>query len=161
NLTGDGAPEELTMQIVTAGFLQIVGVTPALGRGFTDAESNDRDATVVILSDALWRRRFGGDPGIVGKTIQLNGTANTVIGVMPPDMRFLMKSISLVGKPIDLWTPWVLPANSRDTRGRFMSVVARLKPGVPLLQAQTQMNTIATALATELPAMDTGWKIRV
>ena len=146
NLTGSGTPEELTVQNVTAGFFQIVGIPPLVGRGFSDAESVDPNANVVILSHALWQRRFGGDPGIVGRTIQLNANTNTVIGVMPPNVRLQMKSISLVGKPIDLWAPWVLPANARDARGRFMSVIARLRPGTPIEQAQAQMNTIAAAL---------------
>ena len=161
NLTGSGTPEELTVQNVTAGFFQIVGIPPLVGRGFSDAESVDPNANVVILSHALWQRRFGGDPGIVGRTIQLNANTNTVIGVMPPNVRLQMKSISLVGKPIDLWAPWVLPANARDARGRFMSVIARLRPGTPIEQAQAQMNTIAAALTAELPAMDTGWGVRV
>jgi len=161
NLTGSGNPEELTIQNVTAGFFQIAGISPAIGRSFTDEESVDRNARVTILSDALWRRRFGADPGIVGQTIQLNGDATLVAGVMPPDVRLRMKSNSLVGKPIDLWTPWVLPANARDARGRYMSVLARLKPGVSLQQAQAEMNAIAASLTAELPQIDTGWTVRV
>jgi putative ABC transport system permease protein len=161
NLTGDGSPEELTIQNVTAGFWQVVGLRPAIGRSFSDAESVDRNANVVLISHALWQRRFGGDPTIVGRTIQLNGAAMTVIGVMPSDVRLLMKSNSLVGKPIDLWTPWVLPPNARDARGRYMSVVARLKSGVTLEQAQTEMQAIAAALTAELPEIDTGWTIRL
>src|SRR6185295_2430194 len=80
NLTGDGSPEELTVQNVTAGFWRVVGLRPALGRSFSDQESVDRNATVVLISHALWQRRFGGDPTIVGRTIQLNGAAMTVIG---------------------------------------------------------------------------------
>ncbi len=161
NLTGDGNPEELTVQNVTAGFFRVAGVAPLIGRTFTDEESAKRDAGVVILSHALWQRRFGGDGAIVGRAIQLNGAANTVIGVMPPEVRLLMKSNSLVGKPIDLWAPWALPASARDARGRYMSVAARLKPDVSLERAQTEMKAIAAALATELPEMDTGWSVRV
>src|SRR5262249_53855715 len=161
NLTGGGTPEELTIQNVTAGFFQIAGLTPLIGRGFSDAEGVDPNANVVVLSHALWQRRFGGDPGIVGRTIQLNTRLNTVIGVMPPDVRLQMKSISLVGKPIDLWTPWVMPASARDTRGRFMSVMARLRPGISLDRAQTEMNAVAASIATELPQVDTGWGVRV
>ena len=82
NLTGNDNPEELTVQNVTDGFLPIVGVSPAIGRGFTEAESVDRNAAVVILSDGLWRRRFGADPAVIGQTIQLNGKPNTVVGVL-------------------------------------------------------------------------------
>src|SRR5262249_54706823 len=102
NLTGSGDPEELTMQVVTAGFFQILGAPPLLGRTFSEAEANDPEAPVVVLSHALWQRRFGGDPGIVGRTILLNGAAQTVIGVMPPDVRILLRTNSLVGKPTDL-----------------------------------------------------------
>jgi putative ABC transport system permease protein len=161
NLTGSGAPEELTVQNVTAGFLSIAGVVPVVGRGFSNEESADRNSRVVILSHSLWQRRFGGDPGIVGSAIQLNGAPATVIGVMPPDVPMLMKNNSLVGKPIDLWATWVLPANARDARGRYMSVLARLKPGVTLQQAQTEMDAIAAALTAELPTIDTGWTVRV
>ena len=161
NLTASGNPEELTVQNVTAGFFSILGVSPMIGRNFSEAEAADRGAAVVILSHPLWQRRFGGDPALVGKTIQLNGRANTVVGVMPPDVRFLMKSNSLVGKPIDLWTPWVLPANARDARGRYMSVVARLKPGSTFERARAEMGTIASSLTTELPEVDTGWTARV
>ncbi|HEV3062287.1 MAG TPA: ABC transporter permease [Vicinamibacterales bacterium] len=161
NLTGSGNPEELTIQNVTAGFFSVAGVSPAIGRGFTEAESVDRNAAVVVLSHALWLRRFGGDPSIVGRTIQLNGTANVVVGVMPPDVRLLMKSNSLVGKPIDLWAPWVLPASARDARGRYMSVLARLSPGASLDRAQTEMTAVAAATAAELPDVDTGWTVRV
>ncbi|HEY7290932.1 MAG TPA: ABC transporter permease [Vicinamibacterales bacterium] len=161
NLTGDGNPEELTVQNVTAGFFNVVGIAPALGRTFSDAEANDPDAPVVVLSHALWQRRFGGRPDIVGSTIQVNGAVRTVIGVMPSDVRLTMRSNSLVGRPIDLWTPWVLPPNARDARGRYMSAVARLKPGATIATAQAEMTAIASAMATELPAIDTGWSVRV
>jgi len=161
SLTDNGAPEELTIQNVTGGFLQVAGVEPMIGRGFSDEESADPNSRVVVLSYALWQRRFGGDAAVVGRAIQLNGAPATVIGVMPPGVPLLMKSNSLVGKPIDLWTTWVLPPNARDFRGRYMSVLARLKPGVTLQQARAEMSALGAALATELPAFDTGWTVRV
>jgi putative ABC transport system permease protein len=161
NLTGSGAPEELTVQNVTAGFFSVAGLSPFIGRTFTDEESADRDASVVVLSYALWQRRFGADPGIVGRTIQLNGSARTVVGILPSNVPLQMKSNSLVGKPIDLWAPWVLPGNARDFPGRYMSVVARLKPGVTLQDAQREMTALAAALTAELPQFDTGWTVQV
>src|SRR5262249_28467006 len=148
NLTGSGTPEELTAQNVTAGFWRAIGVAPVLGRGFTPEEERDPNASVVLVSYQLWQRRFGGDSGIIGRTIQLNGNPKTVTGVMPPDLRLLMKSLSIVGKPIEVWAPWVLPANAREPRGRFMSVLARLKPGVTFEQSRTEMQAIAAALTT-------------
>jgi putative ABC transport system permease protein len=161
NLTASGDPEELTVQNITSDFFPILGVAPLVGRTFTDAEHNDPNAAVVMLSYAFWQRRFAGDPELVGRTIQLNGTAATVVGVMPPDVRLAMRSNSLVGKPTDVWQTWVLPATARVPRGRFMSVIARLKADVPVAQAQTQMNTIATGLAQEFPQFDTGWSVKV
>jgi putative ABC transport system permease protein len=161
NLTGSGNPEELTIQNVTAGFFSILGASPMIGRTFSASESADRDAAVVVLSYTLWQRRFGGDASLLGKTIQLNGRANTVVGVMPPDFRFQMKSNSLVGKPIDLWTPWMLPPAARDMKGRYMSVMARLKPGVTLAGARAEMAAVASAVTAEIPDVDTGWKVRV
>jgi putative ABC transport system permease protein len=161
NLTGGGNPEELTVQNVTSGFFSILGVTPMIGRTFSEAEAADRNASAVVLSHDLWQRRFGADASLVGRTIQLNGRAVTVIGILPPDVRFLMKSNSLVGKPIDLWAPWVLPATARDAHGRYMSVAARLKPGVSLDAARAEMSAVAAALTAELPEIDTGWTARV
>jgi putative ABC transport system permease protein len=161
-LTGDSAPEELTSQLVTEGFFQILGVPALHGRTFSDQESTDSGmAPVTVLSHALWERRFGSDPGIVGKPIQLNGLPTTVVGVMPPNVRLLMKSNSLVGKPTDLWTPLIFPETARTPRGRSISVIARLKSDISVDQAQTQMTTIMAGLATEFPAFDTGWTAKV
>src|SRR5438105_14898911 len=84
NLTGSGDPEEIVVQNVTADFFPILGVSPLLGRTFSDAENTDPQSSAVILSYEFWQRRFGGDSGIVGRSIQLNARANTVVGVTPP-----------------------------------------------------------------------------
>jgi putative ABC transport system permease protein len=160
NLTGTGDPEELTLQRGTAGFFRILGVPPLVGRPFSAAEEQDPRASVTILSYPLWQRRFGGDPSVVGRAVQLNGLPRTVVGVMPPDFH-LTVSAALVRKPADAWLPWVLPAEARDPGGRFMSVVGRLKPGVPVSQAQAEMATIASGLAAEFPEFDTGWSVKV
>jgi putative ABC transport system permease protein len=160
NLTGSGDPEELTLQLVNAGFFRILGVQPIVGRTFTPAEENDPRVPVAIVSYALWQRRFGSDSSLVGRAIQLNGQPTTVVGVMPPDFH-LTVSAALVRKPADVWQKWVLPPQARDPRGRFMSVIARLKPGVPVAQAQAQMATIAAGLAAEFPEFDTGWSVKV
>jgi putative ABC transport system permease protein len=161
NLTGGGEPEEIVAQLVTAGFFDVTGVRPVIGRTFTAREMADPDANVVVLGYALWQRRFGGDPSVVGRPIDLNGKPETVIGVMPRDFTLLLKSGSLVGKASDVWLPYVLPPAAREPRGRYLSVVARLKPGVSIEQARSQMRTIATGLQSELPAFDTGWTTRV
>ncbi|HEY2801981.1 MAG TPA: ABC transporter permease [Chthoniobacterales bacterium] len=161
NLTGSAQPEELIAQNVTAEFFDALGVQPFLGRAFTAAESADEHASVVILTHELWTRRFGADPSIVGRVIQLNGKPQTIIGVMPPGVRLFMKTGSLVDKPADFWWPYALGPEARAPHGRYLSVIGRLKPGVTLQKAQTEMNTIAASLTKELPEFDTGWGVRV
>src|SRR5436190_6681571 len=161
NLTGGGTPEEVVVQLVTADFFPILGVSPLVGRPFTDEETHDPQANVVMLGYDLWQRRFGGDPDIVGRAIQLNGRPNTVAGVMPPGVRLFMKEGSNVGKPADLWAPWVLPAAARDFGGRFAEAIARLKPGVSIAEAQTQMTAVARALERETPERNANWGARV
>jgi putative ABC transport system permease protein len=160
-LTGSGDPEEVTAQLAIGPLFKVMGVPPLAGRTFTDAELADPASNVAVLSHAFWQRRFGGDSGIVGRTIQLNGATTTVVGIMPPDVRLLMKSNSLVGRTTDLWVPYPLPASARNPRGRSISVVARLKPGVGIAKAQSEMATVAAGLASEFPAFDTGWSVRV
>ncbi len=160
NLTGSGDPEELVVQNVTADFFRILGVSPVLGRAFNASEATDPDATAAILTYALWQRRFGADPEIVGRTIQLNGTANTVVGVMPPDVRLTFKN-SLAGRPADLWRPWVLPESARQPRGRFLSVIARVRADTSVERARVEMSAIAASLAAELPQFDTGWSVKL
>jgi putative ABC transport system permease protein len=161
NLTEAGDPVELVAQLVTAPYFSVLGVAPTVGRVFTAAESADPHSSAVILSNDLWKRRFGGDPAIVGRTLRLNTLPKTVVGVMPPGFRLFFKAGSLVGKPVDVWVPYVLPAEAREPRGRYLSVVARLKPGVSVARAQAQMSALAASLAIELPAFDTGWGAKV
>ncbi|MBI3400056.1 MAG: ABC transporter permease [Acidobacteria bacterium] len=157
NLTGGGAPEELIAMAVEPGFFSTLGVAPLIGRTFAADEGPDgRDALAVLTFD-LWRRRFGGDPAIVGRAVQINGRPVTIIGVMPRDVRLVLKNGSLVGKPADLWVPFAFTEAQRQPRGRYMSAIARLKPTVSLSEAQAQMNAIETGLATEFPQFDTGW----
>jgi putative ABC transport system permease protein len=159
-LTGSGEPAEVTTQLAIGPLFQVLGVPAMVGRTFSDREHADPAAGVTVLSHTFWQRRLGGDPAIVGKTIQLNGATTTVIGIMPPDVRLLMKN-SLVGRPTDLWIPFPLSASARTPRGRSISVIARLKPDVSIVQARSQMKTIAAGLAAEFPDFDTGWSVRV
>jgi putative ABC transport system permease protein len=161
NLTEGGAPEELVAQNVTSAYFSAIGATPIIGRVFTPQEAADPESAAVILSYDLWQRRFGGDPSMVGHAIRLNGASRTVIGIMPPGVRLFLKAGSLVGKPVELWAPFVLPPTAREPRGRFMSVVGRLKPGVTLEAARAEMTALSSSLTTELPQFDTGWSSRV
>ena len=157
NLTGDGAPEEVVGMDVTSDFFPTLGTTPLIGRAFADDEGPEGHDAVTVLSYGLWQRRFAGDPGVVGRSIQLNGRSVTVIGVMPPEMRLFLTRGSLAAKPAELWMPFAFTEAQRTPRGRYMSAIARLKPGVQLAEAQAQMDTIARGLTSEFPEFDTGW----
>jgi putative ABC transport system permease protein len=157
NLTGAGAPEEVVGMDVTPDFFPTLGVSPVIGRAFAEDEGPEGHDAVAILSYGLWQRRFAGDPGVVGGTVQLNARTVTIIGVMPADMRLFLPHGSLAAKPADLWMPFAFTAAHREPRGRYMSAIARLKPGIALTEAQAQMDIIASGLAREFPQFDTGW----
>jgi putative ABC transport system permease protein len=160
NLTGTGAPQELAIHVVTTGFFETLGVEPLLGRTLTADDTTQPGIQRAVLSHALWSTRFGSDSTIVGRTIQVNGNAVEVVGVMPPDVRLALRNGNGT-KPPDMWSPLTLTADMRQPRGRFMSVVARLKPGVSIDQARAEMATIAAGLETEFPGFDKGWTARL
>ena len=144
SLTGDGAPEQLFGQRVTTNFFDVLGVQPALGRVFTPEEDKAKEH-VVLLSYGLWQRRFGGDRSIVGRYVLLNNGPTKVLGVMPKGFFFREKNV-------DYWTPLYFTPERWAQRGNhFLNVVARMKPGVTLKQAQSEMNTIAVRLQKQYP----------
>jgi len=140
NLTGAGDPERLEGRRVSAILFPLLGVEPQLGRVFTVAEDQSGAQRVAVLSYGLWQRRFGGDPGIVGQALTLNGESYVVVGVMPA--RFLFPS-----RDDEVWVPIAFPSEEATNRDRhYLEVVARLKPGITLARAQSEMSTIATRL---------------
>jgi putative ABC transport system permease protein len=146
NLTGAGEPERLLGARISPNLLPILGVSPALGRGFAEDEDESGRDTVILLSDSLWRRRFGADPSIVGKSIMLNGTPFTVVGVMGPEFQY-------PAREFQAWTTLTVSPGelSRKVRGNNNLAVARLKPGVTLEQAQSEMSSIAARIAKADP----------
>jgi putative ABC transport system permease protein len=163
NLTGNGEPEQVIVQYVSANFFSVLGVSPIIGPGFTPEDGLEGKDSVVVLGYELWKRRFGSDPAIVGKTIDLNGKAQTVVGIAPKNFGFFIKQGTLTGSKPQLWSPWVLPAEFREHKmvGRFMTVVARLKPAVTAKQAQAEMSTIAARLEQQYPDYDGHWGVNV
>jgi putative ABC transport system permease protein len=145
NLTGSGDPERLEGRRVSANLFPLLGVEPEIGRVFTAAEDQSGSERVVLLSYGLWQRRFGGDPGIVGKSLTLNGESYIVVGVMPARFQFPSSDDAV-------WVPIALTTQQAANRNRhYLEVIARLKPGVTLAQAQTEMSTIATRLQQQYP----------
>jgi putative ABC transport system permease protein len=145
NLTDEGEPERVEAQAVTANFFPLLGVTPVLGRVFTPEEDQPGQNTVVLLSYGLWQRRFGGDPALVGKELLLDGQKRSVIGVMPPGFQFLAKETGL-------WVPMAFsPQELANRGGHYLTVVARMKPGVALAQARADMATIMQRINRDNP----------
>ena len=150
-LPGEGSPELVHGAVVTAGLLRALGTRPLLGRIFRDDEDQPNAGKTAIIGEGLWRRRFGADPQIIGKTIRLGDNRHTVIGVLtagtePPSHYH--------GGLDDIWTPLGASYTTRqwNQRGRHnWMVIARLKSGITLAQADAEMRSIGESLAREYP----------
>jgi putative ABC transport system permease protein len=151
NLTGVGEPERLEGRRVSATLFDLLGVPALFGRTFVS--NDDKPGThVVLMSYSLWQRRFGSDPAVVGRAVTLNGESYTVIGVMPRSLQLP----SFGNWKDQVWVPIAFPAEEVAQRGNhFLEVIARMKPGVTLKQAQAEMDTIATRLAQQYPDFNT------
>ena len=156
NLIGAGEPERLIAARLSSNLLSVLGVSPALGRSFTADDERTGGDRVVLLGDDLWRRRFAGDPAIVGHTINLSGNPYLVIGVMRPDFQFPQREHQL-------WIPLTINPKllSRETASYAHVAVARLRRGVRTDQAQREMNAIATRLEMAYPATNRGIRVEV
>lgn len=139
NLSGDrGAPERLRAGLIARELLDVVGVRPALGRGFTDDEDTPNGAQAVLLSNELWRRRYGADTGVIGTRIAINGAPQTVVGVLPAGFRL---PIEFAGEHSQLYVPLRLGVPDEGNRGSHgLHAVGRLRPGVSAEGAERHMN---------------------
>ncbi|MGH9871743.1 MAG: ABC transporter permease [Pyrinomonadaceae bacterium] len=149
NLTGGETPERVQGFQVTANFLDIVGVEPILGRGFSAEENEPGKDAVALLTYNLWQRRFGGDPNIVNKIIATNGIQRTVIGVLPPGFNY--------PKGSEIYAPISLTPELSRSRGNHSYLgIGRLKPGTNIRSAQADMDIIAGQLEKQYPETNTG-----
>jgi putative ABC transport system permease protein len=143
-LTGTGDPERVDVSPVTSNFFPLLGVEPMLGRQFTAEDERFRGPRVLMLSHALWTRRYGSDSSIVGKTILLDGVPNEVIAVLPPGFHLLLPAEAFLVKDSEIWKPLQYDADRLPPRNLTgFTVFGRLKPGVSLEQAQAEMNAVA------------------
>ena len=160
SLSGFGGPEMVPNAIVTSGLLSTLAGRPILGRVMIPADDEPGAPLVVLMSERLWRRRFGAASDIVGRTITLDKQAFTVIGILPAEFRF-----PFVEPAVDLWMPvqqdTQLKALVSRRGGHYLRVVGRLKPGVTVEQAQTELVGIQARLAAQYPAENAGWGARV
>ena len=145
NLTGDGDPERVAAYSVTANFFPLLGVSPALGRVFTADDDRPGAHKVAVLSHGLWQSRYGSDAQIINRDILLNGEKYTVIGVMPAGFQFFESDVRL-------WVPIAFAAEQLANRGgHYLKVVARMKPGVTLDQAQADLAAVMARVAKDHP----------
>src|ERR1035438_8739081 len=152
NLTGGPNghidPEEIKCERVTANLFPLLGVEPTVGRTFRPEEDRPGSANLVLLSHALWQRRFAGDPGIAGKTIRLRDQPYTVVGVLPP-------AFAVMEAGVDVFVPLGLnPSDTRTANGRVLTVIARRRG--PVEQVRAELDAVGAQMEQALPALDKG-----
>ena len=153
NLTDGGEPEHVKGISASYNLWGLLGIRPIAGRTFTPDEDGPRSARVVLISEGLWRRRFGGERSAVGRTLDVNLVPHVIVGVVPQDVGFT--------KDVDLWLP-MFDSELEESRGdhRFR-VFGRLAPGVTLEQADQELKRVAAQLEREFPDTNEGWSVRV
>jgi putative ABC transport system permease protein len=156
SLTSNGEPEQVSGVRVTASFFTVLGVRPLIGRTFLPAEETAGNDRVVVLSHGLWTRRYGADRSIIGRTIDIDGAARTVIGVMPESFVFQFWSA-----PRELWVPAGWTEGDDDRGSNSFVCIGRLKPGVSVQAARADMDIIGRGLAEAYPAINVGTTVRV
>jgi putative ABC transport system permease protein len=142
-LTGRGDPEQINGATISPSLLPILGIQPAMGRGFREGDDLPGAAPVALISEALWRRRFAGERSAVGARMTLNGVDYTVVGIAPPGLPFLTTG--------DIWTPLTIDPGKEIRLNHVITVVGRLRPGVMPQQAQTEMDSVATRVGAQFP----------
>ena len=151
NLTGDGEPQRVKSTAVSANFWTMMGLRPLAGRGFNTTEGEPGTDRVAIISEGLWQQRYGGEPGIIGRSILVNGEPRVVVGVAPQDAGYT--------STVDLWIPLV-PNPAEENRGNHViAVVARLFPGIGVAQAQSELKAVAASLEQRYPDSNRGWSV--
>lgn len=150
NLTGLEQPQRVIGMFVSSNFLHVLGVAPAIGRGFAEGEDRIGGQRVALISDGLWRSRFGADPRVLGRSVELNGEPYTIVGVLPASFAFPMQGA-------DVYLPAFKYPNYSLVRGQTScAVIGRLRDGVSIKAAQADMKTVAARLATSYPLSNKG-----
>jgi putative ABC transport system permease protein len=149
-MTGPNQPERLSGQSVSAGYFRVLGVAPALGRDFQGSDDQFKGPKVAILSDRLWRRRFGGDRTVLGRQVKLDDDLYTVVGVLPNGFENVLAPSSEIWSPLQYDTTHITDYDSREW-GHHLHMVGRLRPGVAIEQARREFDVIAHARVPEFP----------
>ncbi len=154
----EGEPERVGIGYVSADLFTTLGVSAARGRVFVPEDGVPGNDKVILLGDGIWKRRFGSDPDVLGKTLRVDGREVTIVGVLPPGIEFASPQ---AGGSVQIWNPIAFTEEYREARGRYMTVMARLAPEVTLEQAQDEMERIASDLEKENPDFNAGWSANV
>jgi len=158
----DEPPRQADVANVTANFFPLLGIRPQLGRNFRPEEAVVRGPNVVMITDAVWRREFAADEGIIGRSIQMNGAPFTVVGVLPAGFHLLLPAEALSLKDSGLWLPMQIDFSSFERNLTFLTVLARVKDGHTFAQFQQEMNALADELRREVAVhQESGLRIRV
>jgi putative ABC transport system permease protein len=162
-LSDQGHADRLIMSYVPSNFFTVLGIRPAVGRVIDPGEGDaPKTGTVVVLGHSYWKKRFGGDPGVIGRTVSLNGDAVTVIGVVPKEFQGPYNIVEMDAyAPIGMLGFGSNPSFFTSRADREMRVLATLKPGVSVAQAQAALNVVGDRLAQEYPQADQGQRVRV
>jgi len=152
NLSGQGDPEQFTGSRISPSLMPLLGVSPVAGRAFNDGEDKAGAAPVAMVSEGLWKRRFGGEASLVGRHLTLSGTDYTVVGIAPASLTLLTGG--------DVWTPLTIDPGREIRLNHVILVFGRLRPGVTPQQAQAEMDTIATRVGQQYPEVK-DWGIRL
>ncbi|MBV9925152.1 MAG: ABC transporter permease, partial [Acidobacteria bacterium] len=154
---GDREPERVSGMSTSANFFDVVGVRPALGRGFLPEEEAAGKNRVVVISHALWQRRYNSDPAVLGRQITITGNVHTIVGVAPKEFKTPVPG----PKAPDLWFPIAFRFDDSIRRSDFLNVFARLKPGATVEQGRAELEAVAARLAEQYPSTNAGWSVKV
>jgi putative ABC transport system permease protein len=161
SLTDRAEPERVVGVRVSANILSLLGVQPALGRSFLPEEEQPAHASVALMSYGLWQQRYAGDPHLIGQAITLDGRSYTVIGILPAWLKNPGLTLANLPSGADVWIP-VIPAGGEQNRNfANMRMIARLRPGVTLAQAQAEMDTLSHRLEQQYPDSNTNLRLDV
>jgi putative ABC transport system permease protein len=145
-LTGSGEPEQLNGAQISTNLFSLLGVKMQIGRDFDTDEERPGAIRVAILSHGLWQRRFGGEQGVIGSTVYINGRTTTIVGVLPPHFTLLLPAEAHVPANLDIWIPYAVDYARQNRYSHGMTVIGRLKHGVTVAQAQAEMDAIAARI---------------
>jgi putative ABC transport system permease protein len=153
---GRADPERVQGLRLTSDFFRLIGVKPALGRLFVPEEERKGGDRAVLLANGLWRQRYSSDPAIVGKTVILEGEAHTIVGVLPEFPIF-----HVLNRALDIYVPLILAPGDLSRQDHSITVYARLRQGISLEMAQSEMEAISRRLATQYPETNTGLSLQL